>query len=210
MKYFISLILLLVSFSTQAEIYRGVDEEGEIFYSDKEQPNAELIPTPTPNAISMPKLEAKKPVAEDAEDAEMNPYKSFGIVNPANNTTIRDNAGNISITLSLLPALDTKNNHRITIYLDGQIVISATTELTIQLANIRRGKHTLSAKVIDGKGKQLIRSNAVTINMKQTSSQHNKPSGTPPGPQTFDGNPYTPGPQGIIFKPGPIYPPSDS
>ncbi|MES0328574.1 MAG: DUF4124 domain-containing protein [Gammaproteobacteria bacterium] len=207
MKYFLAIALLLFAFSIHAEIYRGVDEEGNVFYSDKDQANAELIPTPTPNAITMPKLEANKPAAEDAEK---NPYKSFGIVSPANNATIRDNIGNISITLSLLPALDTKNSHRITIYLDGQIVISATTELTIQLANISRGNHTLSAKVIDGKGKQLIRSNAVTIHMKRSSSQHNKSSGTPPGPKTSDGNPYTPGPQGIIFKPGSISPPSDS
>lgn len=219
MKYLISLALLLASFTIHAEIYRGVDKEGNVFYSDKEQPNAELIPTPTPNAITMPKFEAKKPVTEDAEK---NPYQSFAIVSPANNATIRNNAGNISISLSLLPALDTKNNHRIIIYLDGQVAISATTELMVQLANISRGNHTLSAKVIDEKGKQLIISKTTTINMKRSSSQHNKSSGTPPGPktsdgntyipgpQTSDGNPYTSGPQGIIFKPGPIYPPSES
>ncbi|MDH3343592.1 MAG: DUF4124 domain-containing protein, partial [Gammaproteobacteria bacterium] len=110
MKYFISLILLLVSLSIQAEIYRGVDEEGEVFYSDKELPNSELIPTPTPNAISMPKPEPKKPAAEVKQ---ANQYKSFRIVSPANDATFKDNAGNLTVSLSIEPDLNTEKGDHI-------------------------------------------------------------------------------------------------
>ena len=213
MKYLLSLTLLLTPLVIHAEIYRGVDEAGNVFYSDKEQANTELIPTPTPNAISIPKLEPKKPVAKVEQT---NSYKSFHIISPENNATIRDNSGTISINLSIQPSLDIKNGHQISIYLDGQRVITNATELTIQLPNISRGKHTLSAKIIDSKGKQIISSNSVTIHMKRTSSQHgkssNEQSGPKPGPQgiIFEPDPQKtiiePGPQGVIFKPGPIKP----
>ena len=71
------------------------------------------------------------------------------------------------------------------------------------MSNISRGKHIIQAKVINEKGMQIISSNSVTIHMKRLSSQQGKPSGTPPGPQTPEGQPYTPGPQGVFFKPGP-------
>ena len=205
MKYFLAIALLLFAFSSHAEIYRGVDEEGNVFYSDKDQANAELIPTPTPNTITMPKLEANKPATEDAE---MNPYKSFGIVSPANNATIRDNIGNISITLSLLPALDTKNSHRITIYLDGQATLSTATETNIQLSNVSRGQHSLRAEIRDKNGKPIISSNSVNFHMKRLSGQHKQPSGTSPGSLNSEGKPYKPGPSGTHFIPGPAPPSS--
>ena len=200
MKHSLSFALLVASMTIHAEIYRGVDEEGNVFYSDKEQTNTELIPTPTPNAVSMPKLEAKKPVAEKTQKRA---YKLFSISSPVSNASIRDNLGNLSINLAIEPALDKTNHHKIVIYLDGKVATSATTALPIQLSNITRGKHILQAKVIDENGMQIISSNSVTIHMKRLSSQHGKPSGTPPGPQTPEGQPYTPGPQGVFFKPGP-------
>ena len=168
MKYFISLVLLLVSFSTQAEIYRGVDEEGEVFYSDKELPNSELIPTPTPNAIRMPKPEPKKPAAEVKQE---NQYKSFRIVSPVNDATFKDNAGNLSVSLSIEPELNVKKGDHIRLSIDNRVVIAKSTTQITQIPNVDRGTHSLKAELVRGSG-QTIMSNSIQFHMKRFSIRH--------------------------------------
>ena len=168
MKYFISLILLLISFSTQAEIYRGVDEEGEVFYSDKELPNSELIPTPTPNAIRMPKPEPKKPAAATIEAKT---YKSFSIVSPANDATFKDNAGNLSVKLSIKPDLNVKKGDHIRLSIDNQVVIAKSTTKITQIPNVVRGNHSLKAELVSGSGKTIM-SSSIQFHMKRFSVLH--------------------------------------
>lgn len=168
MKYFISLILLLAAFSIQAEIYRGVDEKGEVFYSDKELPNSELIPTPTPNAISMPKPEPKKPVAAVTQEKV---YKSFSIVSPANDATFKDNAGNLSVSLSIEPELDVEKGDHFRLSIDNRVVIAKSTTLITQIPNVVRGSHSLKAELVSDSG-ETIMSNSVQFHMKRFSVLH--------------------------------------
>ncbi len=169
MKYLLSLALLLGSLSIHAEIYRGVDDEGNVFYSDKEQPNSELIPTPTSNTIPMPKLEAKQPVT--TEEKKDSPYKSFSIVSPSNSATIRDNTGNLSVSLSIEPILNIKNGDYFRLSIDNRVVTARTTSLTTQIPNIDRGSHSLKAELVDSSG-QTIMSNSVQFHMKRFSILH--------------------------------------
>lgn len=206
MRLILSLLLLLNYAFAQADIYKGTDAEGNTIYSDQELPDTQKIPTPSPNTIKMPKPEAKKPVAEKEVTGIETKYTLLAITTPANGETLRSNTGDISITLSIDPELNTAQGHRIVVYLDGQPAISTATESGIQLNNVGRGEHNIRAEIRNAKGKPLISSPAITIHMKRLSSQHKKPSGTPPGPLDPEGNPYTPGPQGTHFIPGPTPP----
>lgn len=218
MKYLLAFALLITTFFIHAEIYRGVDEDGNVFYSDKEQPNSKLIPTPSPNTVTMPKPKPGAKQTPQTDQTKESAYSTFNIISPENDATIFNNAGNISINFSIEPPLNIENGHQITVYVDGKAAAPASTELMIQAANVSRGKHTLSAKVTNAKGKQIITSNAITIHMKRFSRKTPgstpgpvDPEGNPylPGPTDPQGNPYTPGPQGTIFKPGPIIPPAN-
>ena len=170
MKYLLPLVLLFSSLPIQAEIYRGVDEEGNVFYSDKEQPNTELIPTPAPNTIIMPKLEAKTPAAAEVEKKDAS-YKSFSITTPANNAAVRDNAGNLSVSLSIDPALNKKNGDAIRLTIDNRVVTAKTTSLTVNIPNVDRGSHSLKAELVNKAG-QVIRSSSVQFQMLRFSTLH--------------------------------------
>ena len=159
------ILLLLASLPAQAEIYRGVDEDGNVFYSDKEQPDSELIPTPSPNTVTMPKPEAKKPAEIEKPEAT---YKSFGIASPTNDLTIRDNTGNLPVTLSIDPELNIKNGDSIRLSIDNQVSVPKTTSLSTQLPNIARGTHTLKAELVSASG-QTILSHSVQFHMKRFS-----------------------------------------
>lgn len=197
------LLLLLVSLSLQAEIYRGINAEGNVVFSDKEIPNSEKIPMPTPNITQMPKPVPVEPTTEDSVDSAN--YRSFKIEQPENNGTIRENNGNVSISLELTPDLNTKAGHTISIVVDGKVVTRATTALTTQLSNINRGSHTIKAHVNDKDNKTIITSNTVEFHMKRFSVQHPQSSGPAIGPVNADGTLIKPGPQNLAFKPGPIF-----
>ncbi|MDH5735184.1 MAG: DUF4124 domain-containing protein [Gammaproteobacteria bacterium] len=177
MKLLLCLVLSLFMFSTHAELYKWVDKNGETFYSDEPpHENAEqLIPPPltTTPAIKYKPKEKAKPKEEHAETI----YKLFKINSPAQDETIRDNTGNINITLLLEPELDIKNGHTISILVDSQKKIEGSTGLTAGLKNIDRGTHSIQA-VIKNKKKKIIKSsNSVTVHVFRQSTalpQHNK------------------------------------
>ncbi|MCW8831648.1 MAG: DUF4124 domain-containing protein [Gammaproteobacteria bacterium] len=249
MKHFSLLFLFCLLTPVHAEIFKGVDAEGQTIYSDQNLPNTKKITPPTENLIKMPKLIMIQPNAtKDTDD-----YSYLNIDKPTNDLVIRDNLGNLSVQLSIKPALNTEDKHYIALYLDDKIIfpntdadeqdiildaepsdqeetteneandqesppdtdtdneeetIPDTTQIKIPLSNIDRGTHTIFAEVLDADEEVLITSNSVTFHMKRHSIQHKAPFGKAPGPQNSDGNPYSPGPQGVIFKPGPIITPT--
>ena len=176
MKLFLFILLSLFFFSSQAELYKWVDENGEIVYSDEPpHENAEpLVPPPlstTPAFKHKAKAKMKTPVDEKEKEKETL-YSLFNITSPVNNEIIRDNAGNFSVSLELSPELDIKAGHTITILVDSQSKIQGNTGLTVGLKNINRGAHAIQA-VIKNKQKKIIQStNSVTIHMRRTSIRH--------------------------------------
>ncbi len=171
MKYLFPLsLLLLITLPIQAEIYRSVDEDGNVIYSDQELPNGELIPTPTDNTVTMPKPEARAPVEEEDENPTVN-YHAFSIASPENNAVIRNNAGNITVNLSIDPPLKVSTGDYIRLYLDNEELRSKLTSSSTQLSNISRGTHTLKAELSNASGKTL-KSASVQFYLKRISTLH--------------------------------------
>lgn len=205
LNIFILLLFIIASPPLTAEIYKGLDDEGGVTYSDKETPRSKKIPTPSPNTVQMPRAAPKQAVGDPDKTAG---YSYFRIISPTDNTTIRSGQGTLSVSFAIEPALNTEQGHSISVLLDGRPVITSTTQLTVEMNNIDRGSHSLKARVRDKQGKSIISSNSIRFHLKRLSSQHSEPSGTPPGPAQPDGTRYTPGPSGTYFTPGPAPPPA--
>ena len=235
MKYLSLLCLLCFLAPVQAEIYKSSDSEGQTVYSDQDLPNSVKMPTPTENVIQMPKLVIITPRTE-TEDGEA--YVHLNIDKPVDDEILRNNQGNVSVSLSIKPALHTEDGDYLVLYLDEEEVTPGaefnteeqsintdgeadnqnndpdtesdedifpdTIKTAFSLSNIDRGEHVIYAEVLNEDGDALITSNTVVFHMKRHSIQHNKAFGTTPGPRNSAGQPYSPGSQGIIFKPGPI------
>ena len=159
------------------QLYKSVDADGNIVYSDTPTPGAEqLTPPPISTVDSLPKPETAeteaKPGEETAEDAAKKPptkYTKFSIVSPRNDDTIWDNTGAVPVSLLLEPPLDTENGHSIWVYVDGKAVVRKSHNLLKPLSGIDRGAHTIRAEVRDANRKTLRRSANVTVHMKRTS-----------------------------------------
>ena len=198
------LILLLAPFATQAAIYKSVDSEGNVVYSDEPGVNAEAMPEQSPNTVQMPKPAAESATAKP-DDSGGTRYTSLRIISPAPEETIRSNPGILEIKLALKPKLDTQAGHSVSILIDGQILVRKSSQTSFQIPDINRGIHRVQAVVSDKEGQTLIKTGNIQFFM-QRQSVLNKADAV--GPVDATGRPIRPGPRGTYYTPGPVPPPA--
>lgn len=176
------LVLLLCIPSAYAEVYKWVDEKGVVHYTDKppsEQAKpADLPPLQTYRGGDVPKL---KPSAVEAKPKPKAPTGALDLVilQPAAEETLRDNEGNVAVTVGVAPGM--QPGHRVVYYLDGVPQALPTEALSYVVTNVERGTHTVSASVIDGTGQEIAATAPVTFHMQATSAL--APRGPQPAPR---------------------------
>ena len=163
----VSLIMAnLIISSAYAQMYKGIDAEGDVVYSDKPFADSRQF-TPPPITVVEP---VKVPVKEEAEAEEdalpvVDAYKSFSIVTPTNDETMH-NVPDLAIALNLSPPLNTDEGHNIWLLMDGKPVIKNGRSLLMQITHPDRGEHTLQAQVKDRTGQTLLQTATITVHIK--------------------------------------------
>jgi hypothetical protein len=174
-KYFL-LATLLSAFAVHAELYKGVDEEGNIVYSDKPFGDAKKFIPPSLTIVDALKIKSNKETDEQAAEEEKSAefkYTDFDIVSPANGETLW-NDPDPSVSLQLKPALNTAEGHTIWLLLDGRPLIRNSQELFLHIGRVDRGTHKLQAHVRDKAGKIVARTRETVIYVKQHSIIQNR------------------------------------
>lgn len=161
------IMLLVGACAANAALYKGLDAEGNVVYSDRPFEAAEKFTAPPISVVDTPKSEADKKAAEVEKPAEFK-YTDFDIASPANKETIR-NQPDVVVSLKLKPGLNTAESHSIWLLLDGKLVVKNSKSLSLSLGRLIRGAHTLQAQVRDGNGKIVVRTRAVVVYIHQTS-----------------------------------------
>lgn len=175
-------ILLLASGAAFAgTMYKWVDANGTIHYSDRPQPGATEvhIDTRAPASTPPPSVVLATTSAAGAELAEEFRYQSCAIVRPANDETL-PNAFSLSVGWQIQPAL--RGGDRVTLALDGQLVAGVSpTGTSFTIAPIDRGTHTLMISIVDASGRGMCQSAPVTVHVRQPSlySPARRPAPTP-------------------------------
>lgn len=166
------LILLLLSSPVSAEVYKTINPDGSVSYSDVQTKDSKSITPPGLTPTPAVKL-AKKPQQKAQESKTPKRYTVFEITSPKNNQTIKNNNGQIPVTLKITPKLQDNFKHTISLVLDGSVVASKLTSANHTLKDVFRGRHSLSARLIDKNGTVLKSSNLVFVNVRRF-SQLNK------------------------------------
>jgi hypothetical protein len=153
------LILSLLSSSyVTAEIYKTVDKNGRITYSDVPPPNTDAKPIELKSINTTPPLRPEydytPPVAQSAPTYEVR------LLAPVNGTTLLANERSVTISVGLNQEL--QNNDLLAYKIDGNI-LTKTTEPSFTLNEPPRGEHSLTVDVINNQGKSLAQSDAVTL-----------------------------------------------
>ena len=170
-KHGLAAIFLLSIFGlglAQAEIIKTIDENGRVTYTDnpaaKKSGRAEKVELPTINTQPPIKNTAGAPRRDNDQAA---PTYVVLITAPVDQSQIPMGQHQIPVNLKLTPPLSA--NHRVQLYLDGQPSGAPSHGTQLLLKNINRGEHTLTAAVIDQKGKELKRSPSVLLYIQRRS-----------------------------------------
>lgn len=182
------LLMLLFLLPVHAEIYRWVDDSGNVVFSDEPQPGAERVDLPpattyTPvddEAVTDEILKLSPEDEGSAQQTEVPDYQ-IRIVAPANDESIWVNNGDVTVSVIVEPTLDAERGDKVMLRLDGEAVSEPRNSTTFQLSNLSRGTHTLNAMVVDPNGATLTSTGAVTFHLHRASIQNNTGL-KPPGP----------------------------
>ncbi|WP_200588932.1 DUF4124 domain-containing protein [Stutzerimonas stutzeri] len=159
-------LLLMATWPALAGIYSYVDAEGNRVFTDRpagqaaeevrlKPANSMPAPTAPPAAITEP------PVTVAVIDYHLH------ILSPADDETIRNNAGTLSVTVQAEPELHA--GHAYQVLLDGQPFGAPGGQATFELSNVDRGSHQLAVAVLDEQGHELQRSARRTFHLIRTS-----------------------------------------
>jgi hypothetical protein len=156
---------MLLCFSANAEIYKWVDENGKIHYSDKEVTGAEQVKLPKTITIPATATGSNSDSSDQDEDGKAPYYTKMAIIKPEMNETIRNRGGGLDIVIDLTPEL--RGEDTISLYMDGNTALKNQTQTSISLPNIERGSHTLRASVFNKEGDLLISSKSIIFHIRK-------------------------------------------
>lgn len=151
----------------KAEVYKQVNPDGSVEFTDVPKSDDEA-PLPL-RPMSTFKAPPVTPISSSpaSSKATISQYTNISITSPANEATIRDNAGNLTVTVSLAPSL--QPGHKMVLF-DNGTNLGESTSGSFTLSNVDRGTHVLSVQVQDTSGKVLLASEPVTVFLHRQSA----------------------------------------
>ena len=173
--------LLLLPQLCLAQIYKTVDQYGNVSYSDTPPTSgtSEEVKLRETNSAPPPEMpEAPAGGAETAADDPAAVSYSVAVASPANETTIAMGPGNFSVSASVEPAL--AEGTLLQLFVDGTPSGAPQTSNTWGLTNVFRGAHDITVAVIGARGEQLASSAPVRVYVLRPSV--NSPNKSRPRP----------------------------
>jgi hypothetical protein len=142
-------------------LYKWVDEQGNVHYSDKPQPGATKIHLPNAQTFVAPAVAVPGNGYEggNRQPQQQAPsYTTFQISSPAADETL-NNVQSVTVTVDLQPGL--RDGDKVTITLDGQSQ-GPGSALSATFGDVDRGEHSASATLVETNG-QIISAPSVTF-----------------------------------------------
>ena len=176
-------ILLICSTTTVAGVYRWIDANGQIHFSDKPHRGAEQIQlkqtsvyTPPESLAGGEQDNAEEPATAEPEQQDDNAgpaYESIEIVSPEKNQVVRSSDGTVNISIDLRPGL--QEGHKIRVFLNGTQTAEDLAATQITLQDMDRGTHSLEVGAVTEQGEVLIRSGAINFHMLRLAEPRKAP-----------------------------------
>ena len=160
MRILLLFVTLFFLTSISAGVYRSVDEDGNVIFTDRPSPDAEKIRVDKVQTISPPAVKDFEYTSPEKPAKEG--YAKLEIISPQNDQTFTGGAGNVTINILIEPALDTKQGDHLVLTMDGEKQAESSST-SFSFTNLDRGTHTTKADIVNKGGKSLKSSATVTF-----------------------------------------------
>ena len=155
----LALLGLVLAAAATADVWRWVDDDGVVHFSDTPVEGAERIDVSESSRTTgarvftpPPQVGADGEPVPEAEEAFR--YENLSVASPAAEETLWNIEGTLSVSLALSPGL--QRGHQVRVYFNGEPRMVNSTSFTID--EVFRGVHNIQAEVLDETGKLMIRS----------------------------------------------------
>lgn len=154
-----------------AEIYRNVDSQGNVTYSDERSNGSETVDVKPVTTVTLPKLEdvveapGEAPTLEQAPDA----YQAVSFVAPRNDEAFHSGSGDVEFRVTSTPAL--RRGHKYEVALDGQPVGQSTSG-SVMVRNVFRGTHQADVHIINQDGARIKTGDSISFTIHRPSVQN--------------------------------------
>ncbi|MGH8378831.1 MAG: DUF4124 domain-containing protein [Gammaproteobacteria bacterium] len=163
-------LALVVGFAQAHSVYKWVDDQGNVHYSDHPHPGAEKVRLPKTQTYAPPStsgMPAPPPLPPAAPAAS---YTQFTIASPGSQASLWY-TDEVTVSVNVSPEL--KSGDTITYHLDSQS-LGPTQATSVTFKNIPRGEHTASATLNAANGASMS-AGPVTFYVKQKTILGPKP-----------------------------------
>lgn len=166
-------MLALCSGGVSAQgVYKTVDDEGRVSYSDKppaKREKDEEAKLPSVNTVPGERSRGSQGSGRnrqnEPQEAEVPNYQ-VSIINPVPQSSVPPGQRDLEIVAGLEPSL--ASEHSLVFYMDGE-ELTQTRERQFVVQEIHRGSHTLEVEVLDAEGRPITRSEPVTVHVHRPS-----------------------------------------
>ncbi|MEM0954192.1 MAG: DUF4124 domain-containing protein [Pseudomonadota bacterium] len=159
------MLCLLPAAASHAQVYRVVDENGNVTFTDKPPPDAEKIDVRAPNTSAPPVTSAfpksNSSTADPEGDAEAEGGYRVTITAPSDETVIPRGAGNFTVSASVVPS--PQSGEQFQLLVDGAAHLDPQPGTSWSLTNVSRGEHSIAVAVVDGSGARISTSDSIKV-----------------------------------------------
>lgn len=177
----IAFFLSLTATPLIAEVYKTVDENGNVVYTDRSpEDGSKPMDLPELSVIEAPDYQkTTRPTADGATGEETGEslkslrqkYRDFSIISPTNEETVVNPDQAIPVAWSMANPL--APGMTVTLFVDGK-KMSATTQPIIPVPALERGEHTLTAELRDEKNRRIASAKPVTFYVRRPNIYTNR------------------------------------
>lgn len=180
-------LLILIAFSLAvmagpllAQVYKTVDKDGNVTYTDQPPPDgSKPIKLAPISVIEAPIYEKAPEAAKEGAEGEEIPlrdlrkmYRDFAIISPQSEESVWHPDGPIAVAWRVGKAL--QEGMQVTIYVDGKRQ-ATTTDQIIPVAGLDRGEHTVTAELKDAKNRKIATAESITFFIQRPNIYTNRP-----------------------------------
>jgi hypothetical protein len=165
----------VVAPTVAAAVYKTVDKQGNIIYTDTPPAATAVnkVTLPPINPVSSPTdpapAAALSPVPPESSDADpvtaFTGYSFIALASPVDGTLVHFDESNLLAQLVLTPGLEA--DHLVQFYVDGSAYGSAIPSLSLSISGLERGSHRISARVLSSRGAVLAIAAPVTVHVQR-------------------------------------------